>query len=163
MLTDVFLYFYHLSAWYCIDIVRRNCLGHSLELKSYRLLILICFKAKGKLSTVADQKKNYKVKLSNTILSPDYNQTLNRKLLLNDRTICKLWQKYHQFWLVEGSIHILNHYLELMLHIREKWGGGGAKDFKSGVPIYFHGPHWWTNLLWVTLSDNTFTTSVLRW
>ena len=125
MLTDVFLYFYHLSAWYWIDIVRRNCLGHSLELNSYRLLILIRFKAKGKLSTVADQKKNYKVKLSNSILSPDYNQPLYRKFLLSDRTICKLWQKYHQFWLVEGSIHILDHYLELMLHIREKWGGGG--------------------------------------
>ena len=127
MLTDVFLYFYHLSAWYCIDIVTRNCFGHSLELNSYRLLILIRFKAKGKLSTVADQKKNYKVKLSNTILSPDYNQPLNRKLLLNDRTICKLWQKYHQFRLVEGSIHILDHYLELMLHIREKWGVGCKK------------------------------------
>ena len=130
--------------------MRRNCLGHSLELNSNRLLILIHFKAKRKLSTIAD----YKVKLSNTMLSPDYNQPLNRKLLL-----CKLWQKYYQFQLVEGNGPLSKAYASY----KGKMGGGGAKDFKSGVPIYFHGLHWWTNLLWVALSDNTFTTSVLRW
>ena len=33
-LIDIFIYSHHLSAWYCIDIIKEKfCLGHSWELK----------------------------------------------------------------------------------------------------------------------------------
>ena len=33
-LIDIFIYSHHLSAWYCMDVIKEKfCLGHSWELK----------------------------------------------------------------------------------------------------------------------------------
>ena len=68
---------------------------------------------------------DYKVKLSNTMLSPDYNQPLNRKLLL-----CKLWQKYYQFQLVEGNGPLSKAYVSY----QGKMGGGVQKILNLEFP-----------------------------